>query len=47
MPGLIFKRAFVAARLRGGFPGEERLAKLKALKKEWDGEGVFMRELLN
>lgn len=29
------------------FRGEDRLAKLSSLKKEWDPEGVFTRELLD
>lgn len=28
------------------FPGKERLSKLRALKKEFDPQGVFTRELL-
>jgi len=42
-----FQNSFRGGPIERRFPGEERLAKLKALKKEWDSEGVFTRELLD
>lgn len=35
------------AKLKYRYRGAERLAKLKALKKTWDPEGMFTRQLLD